>query len=66
MKQVVFHGGCLGCISQSLHSRVRCVTCRYFESNWNLPDKSIRTEKEYGCKSCPLYKAAFEMLTTTK
>lgn len=30
---IVFHGGCLGCVSQQNHGIYRCVECRYFKFN---------------------------------
>ena len=38
---VVFHGGCLGCTSQQLNGFERCMGCKYFRSNWDLPDLFI-------------------------
>lgn len=39
-QQVIFHGGCLGCDSQHLYGKKRCVGCQYFECNWDLPNLS--------------------------
>lgn len=39
---VVFHGGCLGCVSQERYGINRCKGCQYFRANWGLPDLSIK------------------------
>jgi len=37
----VFHGGCLGCTNQKITGSFRkCLGCKFFEYNWNLPNKS--------------------------
>ena len=41
-KPAVFHGGCLDCKSQQTHGIRRCIGCRYFDANWDLPDLSMR------------------------
>ena len=40
---VVFHGGCLGCVSQKEHGIQRCTGCQYFRANWDKPDLSKGT-----------------------
>jgi hypothetical protein len=42
---IIFHGGCLGCVSQSQHGVDRCKGCQYFKPNWNLPDLKIEGEQ---------------------
>lgn len=32
---LIFHGGCLRCISQIKHGIDRCTGCQYFKSDWN-------------------------------
>ena len=41
---IIFHGGCLGCLSQRKHGIKRCTGCQYFRTNWELPDLSIEGE----------------------
>jgi len=40
-EKVIFHGGCLTCISQGIHGLRRCNGCRYKEANWSLPNLRI-------------------------
>ena len=42
---IIFHGGCLGCLSQRLHGIDRCKGCKYFKAHWNLPELRIEGEK---------------------
>ena len=42
---VVFHGGCLGCISQRIHGIDRCKGCQYFKGNWSKPNLHIEGEE---------------------
>lgn len=32
---IIFHGGCLGCISQRNHGIDRCKNCMYFRAKWD-------------------------------
>jgi len=43
-KQVIFHGGCLGCVAQENAGLGYCVGCKYFECEWHLPDKSMKPD----------------------
>jgi hypothetical protein len=38
--QIVFHGGCLGCHSQSDNGIKNCNGCQYFKAEWDKPDLS--------------------------
>lgn len=42
---IIFHGGCLGCISQRNHGIDRCKGCQYFRANWNNPNLFIEGEE---------------------
>ena len=42
---IIFHGGCLGCISQRNHGIDRCKGCQYFKANWYKPNLFIKGEK---------------------
>jgi hypothetical protein len=42
---IIFHGGCLGCISQRNHGIERCKGCKYFRANWSKYDLSIKGEE---------------------
>ena len=42
--KIIFHGGCLTCISQSKHRVRRCFNCQYFRADWNKKDLSIKTK----------------------
>lgn len=42
---IIFHGGCLGCLSQRLHGLERCKGCRYFRANWANPNLHIKGEE---------------------
>jgi hypothetical protein len=42
---IIFHGGCLGCLSQRLHGLERCKGCQYFRGNWRNPDLHIKGEE---------------------
>lgn len=33
-EEITYHGGCIGCKSQSLHGIGRCRDCRYFLPDW--------------------------------
>ena len=41
---IIFHGGCLGCMSQRLHGFERCKGCRYFRCNWGKENLHINGE----------------------
>lgn len=41
---IIFHAGCLGCISQRNHGIDRCKGCQYFRCNWNKPNLHIEGE----------------------
>jgi hypothetical protein len=41
MAQFNFSGGCVTCLSQETFGEKRCIACKYFECNWQLPDLSI-------------------------
>jgi hypothetical protein len=40
----IFHGGCIGCISQEINGVERCTGCQYFNAEWNKPDLRIENE----------------------
>ena len=42
---IIFHGGCLGCLSQKLHGINRCTGCQYFKADWNKPNLHIEGEE---------------------
>jgi hypothetical protein len=42
---IIFHGGCLGCISQRNHGIDRCKGCKYFRANWSNPNLHIEGEE---------------------
>jgi len=42
---IIFHGGCLGCLSQRLHGLDRCKDCRYFRFNCSKLDLRIEGEE---------------------
>ena len=42
---IIFHGGCLGCLSQRIHGIDRCKGCKYFRADWNKPNLFIEGEK---------------------
>ena len=42
---IIFHGGCLGCLSQRLYGFERCKGCQYFRCNWNNPNLRIEGEE---------------------
>ncbi len=42
---IIFHGGCLGCISQRNHGIDRCKGCKYFRGNWINPNLFIDGEE---------------------
>lgn len=41
---IIFHGGCLGCISQRQHGIDRCKGCQFFKADWSKPDIIIDGE----------------------
>jgi len=41
MAQIIFHGGCVSCLSQETMGKQRCLGCACFECNWDLPDLSL-------------------------
>jgi hypothetical protein len=42
---IIFHGGCLGCMSQRLHGLERCKGCRYFRRKSGSQDLRINGEE---------------------
>ncbi len=44
--KIIFHGGCLNCISQSIHNINRCADCKYFRANWSKKDLTIKIEEQ--------------------
>lgn len=42
---IIFHGGCLGCLSQRLHGLERCKGCMYFRFNSSKPNLQIEGEE---------------------
>jgi hypothetical protein len=42
---IIFHGGCIGCISQRNHGIDRCKGCQYFKGNWSKPNLNIEGEE---------------------
>lgn len=40
-KKIIFHGGCLGCVTPLHYGLGNCLECMYFEPNWNKRDLSI-------------------------
>lgn len=45
---IIFHAGCLGCISQRNNGIRRCTGCKYFKSDWSKPD--LHQKGEYSHK----------------
>jgi len=45
-KKVIFHGACHNCQSQTLYKRSRCVGCKYFGFDLNLPDLSTNEDEK--------------------
>lgn len=43
---IIFHGGCLTCISQIYDGIDRCKKCQYFRCDWNKPDLRYQYEKD--------------------
>lgn len=41
VSHVIFHGGCLGCVSQQRHGIDRCRGCKYFRFDWDKPELFI-------------------------
>jgi len=41
---IIFHGGCLGCISQRNNGIDRCKGCQYFKGNWRKPNLYVEGE----------------------
>lgn len=37
--KIIFHGGCLSCVSPETEGTRVCFNCRYREAKWRLPDK---------------------------
>lgn len=48
---LIFHGGCLECVSQKFDQLERCKGCQYFKADWDLPDLSY-TMENYIDKCC--------------
>ena len=44
---IIFHGGCLGCLSQRKHGIDRCKGCCYFKFNNNKPNLFIQGEDSH-------------------
>jgi hypothetical protein len=42
---IIFHGGCLGCLSQRNHGIDRCMGCQYFKGNCSKPNLRIEGEE---------------------
>jgi hypothetical protein len=42
---IIFHGGCLGCLSQRLHGLERCKGCMYFRIIGDKPNLHIEGEE---------------------
>lgn len=42
---IIFHGGCLGCLSQRLHGLERCKGCMYFRFGRSKPNLHIEGEE---------------------
>lgn len=42
---IIFHGGCLGCLSQRIYSIDRCRGCQYFKVEWDKPNLFIEGEE---------------------
>lgn len=45
---IIFHGGCLGCMSQKLHGLERCKGCRYFR--WKSVSQDLKIDGEEAAK----------------
>ena len=43
---IIFHGGCLGCISQRNHGIDRCKGCQYFRFNHGHIKPNLHIEGE--------------------
>lgn len=56
-KFYIFHGGCLECGAQfeeGFEFNEVCTNCRYFDADWNKPNRSIETDilwQDRGCES---------------
>ena len=44
--QIIFHGGCLGCSRQLVEGVEDCRRCQYFDTDWDLPDLSVKELSE--------------------
>ncbi len=44
---IIFHGGCLGCLSQRNHGIDRCKGCKYFRFDGSKPNLHIEGEQAY-------------------
>lgn len=42
---IIFHGGCLGCLSQRKHGINRCTGCQYFRADWSKNNLHIEGEE---------------------
>ena len=42
---IIFHGGCIGCLSQRLHGFERCKRCMYFRFDSNKTNLHIKGEE---------------------
>lgn len=40
--KIIFHGGCLNCVSQEITGVGRCLGCQYFRADWNKPDLNVK------------------------
>lgn len=37
---LAFHGGCDGCTQQMINAVEFCMSCQYFDGDWDLPNLS--------------------------
>lgn len=51
---IIFHGGCLGCLSQRKNGINRCKGCMFFRAAWDKPSLYIKGEKAatFNTKDC--------------
>lgn len=42
---IIFHGSCVGCMSQRLRGFDRCIGCQFFRGNWCKEDLHIKGEE---------------------
>jgi hypothetical protein len=49
--KIIFHGGCLGCLTQNKKGIDFCRKCKYFDADWRPTSaelERIRIKRKYG------------------